>query len=741
MNVLPIHVEKQAELLHRADPRAPFILIRAALQVPLDWVSIDKIRAPVTRCASPLAVRSALQAVRTEDLPHVILFNGDENELGDDVLARCARQRMRPIDPWSIVATLLRVAAVDPALRQMPWLADLLVEAGDAAAGGPSTVLEADRAWAIVERQVLGLQHSPPSDDDLYACALDVAWRARWLALPAAARQSFRERWTPGARLAQPLCDAIEAGHGERLLAVGLLCDALARSEAEQELLVAQSSARLESLIGGRPLGADQRTLFANAAIRHSANLADDAALAANAQMAALADEVHTSILVANARFGSAALERVLSDAARAIADATSTVTAADIDPVLRALRDLVWPRVDGRLLEQLVMAARLCRWSLTWTEPAPVALSELAERYVGSEAWADWARIRLRDGTAHHALALAFDGLARAAAVRRKGFDRVFAERLAEPMPNLGRLPLIEQVIDEYAAPAIAEERALFIVLDGMSWASCLELATDLTRLGWVPALANGVKGVGAALTMLPSTTEASRASLLVGSATRGDRTAERDGFARQATLARVAIAGKPPRLFHKAGLADAGDSRLADDLLTALRDNRQRHVGVILNAIDDHLAKSDQLRLRWSVDQLRWLDALLAEAAASERIVVLLSDHGHVLDSGGEQTTSGRSARWREPDLQRFDGEIQVSGERVDAGSGMSSVVLAWDERVRYTARRNGYHGGANPAECLVPCVLLLRTDRLSARWQANPIRPPAWWGSGPVPPESNS
>ena len=82
-----------------------------------------------------------------------------------------------------------------------------------------------------------------------------------------------------------------------------------------------------------------------------------------------------------------------------------------------------------------------------------------------------------------------------------------------------------------------------------------------------------------------------------------------------------------------------------------------------------------------------------------------------------------------------------LLLAGNAVSAGSGMQSVVLAWDEQVRYTAKRNGYHGGANPAECLVPCVMLVRSDRLGARWQANPLRPPAWWGGGSLPPESSS
>lgn len=731
MNVLPVHVAKQAELLHRADPHAPFILIRAALQPPVETVPIGDSRAPVTQCVSPLGVRAAMQTEARDAEPRVILFSGDESELGHDLLARSAKRRLQPIDPWSIVATMLRVVDVDPALRRMPWVADLLIEAGSAAAGGPSTVLEAERAWAIAERQALALPHSPPDDEDLYLCSLDANWRARWLALPAPARQGLRERWNAVTKLAGPLCDAIEAGHAERLLAAGLLCDALRRCGVDQTVAVAQSSARLEPLLGGQPLDTARQALLARAAVRHVATISEVEADAAHAQLVALAREVHAEPLIEQGRFGRAAFDRALSDAGRAIdAAATEEASLVRIEPALAAVRELVWPRADEWLLQQLDMARRLVHWSLSWNEPGVLRLEELADRYANEEAWIDWARTRLRHGAAHHELASAFDRLAKAVAEKRTVFDRTFAEQLAATVPTASPLPLIEHAVADLIVPALADERALFIVLDGMSLAACIELTTDLARQGWTRCRADRVQQPRAVLTMLPSTTEASRASLLCGRACRGDASAERAGFSRHPALMRVAISGKPPQLFHKAGLGEAGDARLAGDLLTALRDARQRHVAVVLNAIDDHLAKSDQLRLRWTVDQLRWLDSLLGQADAANRVVVLLSDHGHVLDRGAEQTTTATSGRWRQPDLQRFAGEVEIAGERIRAASGLPAVVLAWDERVRYTARRNGYHGGANPAECLAPLVMLQRADRLVGRWQTDPLEPPAWW-----------
>lgn len=47
----------------------------------------------------------------------------------------------------------------------------------------------------------------------------------------------------------------------------------------------------------------------------------------------------------------------------------------------------------------------------------------------------------------------------------------------------------VVEQAIADLIAPALADERALFVVLDGMSLAACLELTADLAQQGWTPA------------------------------------------------------------------------------------------------------------------------------------------------------------------------------------------------------------------------------------------------------------
>ena len=60
-----------------------------------------------------------------------------------------------------------------------------------------------------------------------------------------------------------------------------------------------------------------------------------------------------------------------------------------------------------------------------------------------------------------------------------------------------------------------------------------------------------------------------------------------------------------------------------------------------------------------------------------------------------------------------------------------GGGQVVLPWRETLRYTARKAGYHGGANPAEAVIPlAVLSAGTDSAVPGWAGAPIAAPAWW-----------
>ncbi|WP_454227167.1 hypothetical protein [Propioniciclava flava] len=54
----------------------------------------------------------------------------------------------------------------------------------------------------------------------------------------------------------------------------------------------------------------------------------------------------------------------------------------------------------------------------------------------------------------------------------------------------------------------------------------------------------------------------------------------------------------------------------------------------------------------------------------------------------------------------------------------------MLAVSERLRYGPLKAGYHGGAAPAEVVVPVVLLVPSGVDEERWRPAPYQAPSWW-----------
>ena len=112
------------------------------------------------------------------------------------------------------------------------------------------------------------------------------------------------------------------------------------------------------------------------------------------------------------------------------------------------------------------------------------------------------------------------------------------------------------------------------------------------------------------------------------------------------------------------------------------AIADPHQRVIGVVYNAVDDHLSGPDQLHQRWTLEDLRLLLPLLREAREARRVVVITADHGHLLEDGTTQLAGGESDRWRPGTDSRAPHEVAVSGGRVvtSDGSNTAATVRWW-------------------------------------------------------------
>ena len=319
----------------------------------------------------------------------------------------------------------------------------------------------------------------------------------------------------------------------------------------------------------------------------------------------------------------------------------------------------------------------------------------------------------------------------------RRRGEDVRFAARLASYVGHAapgGPILGVEEVLDRVVAPIAKQRPALLIVLDGMSHRVACELMEDVVARGWIELRPEGRSTRTLVLSALPSVTGYSRTSLLSGQFTKGTASDEAKAFPAHAGLLAASARGGPPKLFHKGGLKDPHGG-LAADLRSEIAGER-RVVAAVVNAIDDHLAKDDQLAAPWSATYIPILRLLLDEARNAGRMVVLASDHGHVLDHGGTGRDGGpeHGERYRSAVAAAGDGEQLVEGTRVLAHGGR--CVLAVAEEIRYSPRKHGYHGGGSPQEVLAPLLVLAPglTDSL-AGWSETAYDPPAWWTGQPT------
>lgn len=727
---VPAHqISLQARQAHEADPSAKFILLRLPLDA-FDGASVDANAAtwPVEACSSPLAVRDAMRRHAASATPVVLLFAGSEGELGSDVLARCAKRRAIAYDLWQTALTLFRAAHLDPRLVRHRWLAELLIRFLPAEGYWPvrSLVLDQDRGWEELFRVVLGFDAYPPSELDLLQWAGDARRREPFKMLEATAREetALRLREFLG-DLVSLVFAAIETGSADDLLAVAMLCESLDDNGATRVTVKAQVAARLEALFGGLTLSTPAIKQLANAANEWFDRATEPARQQQVARFESLVTQLKAEPLAVHARYGSAALREKLKSFVGALNEVNLPAAKGRLDRLMAHRGPVLgdWAAIRCK------MAARLVAWLSQPAQALPSSLTALSERYRNEIAWVDWAQTLLLEGDDSVELANAYARLRESVRVRRDEFDRRFAEALATDQPDgVGLIP-IEDALDKCVAPVAAAGRLLLVVVDGMSLPVFLELHHSLKAHGW-SRYARTPGSYATLLAMLPSTTEASRTSLFCGTACSGSAATERSAFSAFPSLVALSVAGKRPLLFHKRDLLDRSGVTLSDDLRGALSDTRQRVVAVVINAVDDHLMKSDQLRLRWEVSQFKGLDALLAEARSSDRAVIFTSDHGHILDQDTELHGSSPNARWREPNLESYPGEIKLSGARVKAASGLNEVVLAWNGKLRYATKRNGYHGGCAPAEALVPIAVYRYGTRTGDEWTARDETPPDWW-----------
>jgi hypothetical protein len=695
-----------------------------------------------------LAARAALlDAEAEEECGIVLLTPADGAELGDDLVARLAGARLYQVANWQLVRDAFGARQIDPRLAASGWVADLLLELASPEGYPPvaGEFLDAETAWRHLLARALGLAMARPDPETLLRWTTERDSLTRVSALPEPAREGIFDWLADVSGPAGALITAcIKAGCGADAVPLGLVCGVVFREGWTSFPDLSAAAVRLERYVGGRRIEAEVGKRWgeaATAALRalspgvHWLERADLLLGEIGASAHAAGSPVLLSGFEARLIAFAGAVERALDD------------PSAEAGTALEAKAEEVFTHEQARAAqrtraERVGMGLRLSRWLRLPETGPPAGFLEAARAYSGEGGFVDRARLALHGGDDLAQLTSAYTKLMEAARARRERQNEVFAQAFAAwsatPSAGPGVVP-VERVLDDVVVPLARKAPVLLAVLDGLAFSVFREMAEDLIRLGWIELVPAG--GVPAfAVAMPPTTTEISRATLLCGRPMRGAASAEKAGFAEHPALVAASRSGFRPLLLHKAELGDGG---LAPDARDAIGAPERRVVGFVYNAIDDHLDGADQLRPHWTLDDLRLLRPILREARNAGRVLVITADHGHVIeeatvvqrvasDSGGD--------RWRPiSDFPATSQEICLRQGRVVAPAE-EGVVLAWSEKLRYGARKNGYHGGAAPQEVLVPLAVFAPRAEIDG-WEAAPAAEPVWWDvMPPIPPSSS-
>ncbi|MGW5633286.1 BREX-2 system phosphatase PglZ [Streptomyces sp. NPDC003832] len=712
-------------------------------------------RVHITDQDSPLGVAEAWQRHLADTGPagdSVLVVTGrvPADQLGWDLRGHAVRRRQLHVERADIVKQLFGVGDLDARMVRDHWLLDALLEA-EPSGGWPraGSVLTRDRAVRALLAARVGLGDAADDSLDLDADTLFDWSRAsagprRYSELPEQERDGLTEWLQQASGDAAPTLLALAAdGRGADALPLGALASAA---------LACPSAADAGFALGtlfGRALGSfDALNPYAAAATgvlsRWIAQAEAGGSAGAEARTRVLAVLERADQLAETARLPELlAGDRLLPSGYRTRLRSVAATLDGRPGPAQTALRELADHQLavlHADSTERARTAVRLLRW-LDSPPPAPEPVGQSVRRHLESTGWVDLAVGILAEGDASldGELGESYHRLIGRVRDRRRQLDERFAATLAtwteaasQTAPN-GAL-LIEDVLAEAAAPLARDGgRPLVIVLDGMSADVAVELAGGLDRRAWteiVPAARPGRNpGRLAAVAMLPTITRVSRASLLCGAPAEGGQDVERAGFtAFWKKRRREAV------LFHKGGYEGTAGHRLAPELLGALADD-STVVAVIVNTIDDALADGrENGRARWRIGDIAKLADLLDAARGAGRPVLLVSDHGHVLDRGSRQggptaADGVRGARWRTGPARA--GEVELAGPRVRPAS--ERITAAWRDDLRYTARQAGYHGGASLAEVTVPVLTFVPSGvEIPAGWTALPAEntAPDWW-----------
>ncbi|MEY2978199.1 MAG: hypothetical protein RLZZ435_2338 [Cyanobacteriota bacterium] len=743
-------IKAQVNAIRRKRPNTQRIVLRASGQWSQDYEEAD-LTYRVQSCPSPLAIRLALRQPLPESVIQVLITELEEKDLEEDILLRLPKQRLFPIESWQGIQALFQARRIDPRLLQHRWIAECLMEWVPPSGYPPAlgSFLDVNTVWSILLDTGLGLKEDHP---DLVAILC-------WSMNPDHIRQ-FRTAIEPlhtgaiehlvelAGAAARPVLQCIARHEVPVGLPLGLAMGVLFDDQVEHQ--VDRAIGKLEErYLGGSSLSKEDALSWyeaAKAVVKlqlSDPNLRLEQLRAGEEILLQLGveDFIQVSDILPKgldqrlALFGQQLLEQL---------DHPNSQSSTALEHRFQSLQHHYFARQEVHRIHRTKMALRLMNWlsQQAQTEHTTEArsLEQAVSHYLETGAYLDWARLKLCAGDPVPVLSQAYTILFQKVTEFCEQQAYQFALLLQEST-KVGSLPPsitpVEDVIETVIAPLAEHAPVLAIVMDGMSLAVCYELLLDvIENFGWITIAPEHQKTfVGPGLATIPSVTEVSRTSLLSGVLIQGTSRVEQTKFSTHPQLLKRSKKNTNPVLFHKPDLKQEETVGLAPEVRKAIADPKQQIVGAIVNAIDDRLHKDSQIDITWTVEAIVPLQSLLYEAKQAQRIVIFLSDHGHVLESKTKYSTQDgdKGERWRSDTNELTNQELRIQGQRVVIPDS-HQLIAPWSEGLRYAAKKNGYHGGVNPQEMLVPVAVISSRDTYPPGWDERQMTVPDWWQTQP-------
>jgi hypothetical protein len=716
-----------------------------------DRMMIDGAEHLLLPCVSDLQVREALLRADEENKPAVLLCAMPENALGDDVLSRLAKQKVFAPQVREMVAELFSARIIDPrVLKSKPLMNGLLERVPlQGYTPVPGGTLDLQTAWLALLSQIVGEPVEFPSLTQFLEWTLTPERQRRLLGMEQDLRDAFGD-WFVRTRgeAARFMLAALESGHGNDLIplgaVMGLVFDPQHHRDAEHQA----ARGRLEKYLQGRSIDAEAAMGWYRAS--QSVLTQWPATLGSQVRRQTLTrlDDLIGDLGLLDHAWASEQSPQGLEQRYQQLGQALTQALAAKSSSQLVEVRDAI-SRVrkhllgmeDPERLERMEMACRMIRWLQTTAAPSKQeSFDEMVNCYHRDGGFIDWARYRLKESDMSAEVRKAFDSILERVDQRARGFEMDFALQLqewtrSEHTPD--RFILIEDVLEKVVMPVAKQQPVLLLVLDGMSVSVFRQLLQDILRQDWTEIAREGDPLPKPVLATLPSVTAISRRSLFLGRLNPATNGTEQGEFQKNELLFKGSGSQVRPQLFRMGDLTDDEQGGIANQVRQTIGDKKCRVVSVVLNAIDDHLDSGKQIDFSWEVNRIRGLKDLLRQAAEAGRLVMLTSDHGHILDTGTKMLSSPKDDRGDRYHLSTGaveDGELEFEGGRIAKATGQNRITMAWSDRIRYGKDKRGYHGGANPQEMVVPFAIISDARAsIPDGWCELPAYQPPWWSVG--------